>query len=47
MESAIARRQTPEEQDLDKKLAEVAALQAELALTRVGVGNGSGRVALF
>lgn len=31
MESAIARRQTPEEQELDKKLAELAALEAELA----------------
>lgn len=31
MESAITRRQTPEEQELDKKLAELTALEAELA----------------
>ena len=31
MESAITRRQTPEEQELDKKLTELAALEAELA----------------
>lgn len=31
MESAITKRKTPEEQELDKKLAELAALEAELA----------------
>ncbi len=31
MESAIAPRQTPEQQELDKELAELAALETELA----------------
>lgn len=31
MESAIARKRTPEEQELDKKHEELAALEAELA----------------
>lgn len=39
MESAIARRQTPEQQELDKKLAELAALETELAQRELDVAT--------
>lgn len=39
MESALARRQTPEQQELDKKLAELAALETELAQRELDVAT--------
>lgn len=39
MKSAIARRQTLEEQELDKKLAELAALETELAQRKLDLAT--------
>lgn len=47
MESAIARRQTPEQQELDKKLAELAALETKLAQRELDVATTQAELHAF